>query len=278
MNKICVKSIAKINFGLRVLSKREDGFHNLQTLFFPINGLYDNISFEKSEILNFNSNISSLNDDSNLIIKTVRLLQNELGQKLNVKIDLLKQIPIGAGLGGGSSNAASTLLALNKLFELNLSNNELIKFALQLGSDVPFFINPVYSIATSRGEILNPTDLNFNKYILLVNPGIHISTKEAFSNIKNIASAKTDYTSIIINGSIDFAMAKNNIFNDFEDYVFYKFPEIAAIKETLIENGALFAQMSGTGSTVYGIFDNNNETANLAANLFRKNYFCFLNK
>lgn len=275
MDKISVKSIAKINFGLRILSKREDGFHNLQTLFLPIKGLYDNISFEKSEKLNFNSNISLLNDDSNLIIKAVQLLGNKLGQKLNVKIDLLKQIPIGAGLGGGSSNAASTLLALNKLFNLNLSNNELIIFALKLGSDVPFFINPIHSIATSRGEVLNAIDLNLNKYILLVNPGIHISTKEAFSNIKNITSFKTDYKGILLNGSIDFAKAKNVIFNDFEDYVFCKFPEIAAIKETLIKNGAIFAQMSGTGSTVYGIFDNF-ETGNSAAELFPKNYFCYL--
>lgn len=277
MNNLKIKSIAKINFGLRVLSKREDGFHNLQTLFLPISKLYDNISFEKSEELSFNSNVSLLNDESNLIIKAVRLLENKFCKKLNVKIDLLKQIPIGAGLGGGSSNAASTLLALNKLFDLRLSSAQLSEFALELGSDVPFFINPIPLVGTSRGEILTPLNLNLNNYILLVNPGIHVSTKEAFCNINNYSNDDFSYNQILVNESIDFKKANKLIKNDFEEYVFHKFPGIKNLKNILYKNGALFAQMSGTGSTVYGIFETL-EMANNTAKLFPKRYFIHLEK
>jgi len=275
VKRIEIKSIAKINIGLRILSKRKDGYHNLQTLFYPVKGLYDNLIFSKSDNLDFSSNIAELNNDSNLILKAIKLIEKECGIIIKVKITLDKKIPIGAGLGGGSSNAAATLLSINKLYKLCLSNNKLMELALSLGSDVPLFLSTLPAIGTSRGELLTTFTFDFDKFILLVNPGIHISTKEAFGNLKNYSSDLIDYQNIIKNGVIDFSKLKGNIVNDFENYVFGKFKEVAMIKSIMLENRALFSQMSGTGSTVYGIFDNLYD-AKRAAELFPKNYFTHL--
>jgi len=275
VNRIEIKSIAKINIGLRILSKRKDGFHNLQTLFYPVSGLYDNLIFSKSDKLDFSSNIAKLNSDSNLILKAIKLIEEQCSVKLNVKITLNKKIPIGAGLGGGSSNAAKTLLSINKLYNLSLSNNKLMQLALSLGSDVPLFLTTLPAIGTSRGELLQTIKFNFDKFILLVNPGIHISTKEAFGNLKSFSSDLINYPNIIKNGIIDFSKFEGNIKNDFENYVFEKYEEVSIIKNIMLENRALFSQMSGTGSTVYGIFDNLYD-AKHAAELFPKNYFTHL--
>jgi 4-diphosphocytidyl-2-C-methyl-D-erythritol kinase len=186
MDEIIVKSPAKINIGLNIVGKRSDGFHNLETIFYPIN-LYDEISFEKTDQFSFNSNDENLNKEkSNLIIKAKESLERHFNIQLPVKVFLDKHIPIGAGLGGGSSNAATTLKSLIKLYNLKIDDNELLSIALQLGSDVPFFLNPVTSFAESRGEVIIPINLKLDKYLLIVNPGIHIATKWAFGLIKPI--------------------------------------------------------------------------------------------
>lgn len=270
-----VKSIAKINIGLRIISKREDGFHNLQTLFFPISSLYDSLIFDKSDRLGFSSNIAELNNDSNLILKAVKLIEDKCNIQINVKITLNKKIPIGAGLGGGSSNAAITLLSINKLYKIGLSNNELMNYALLLGSDVPLFLSPMPAIGTLRGELLQPVKFNLDKYILLVNQGIHISTKEAFENLKSFSTDLTDYQCILKDDKIDFSNLEGIIINDFENFVFAKYKGVAGIKKIMLENKALFSQMSGTGSTVYGIFETLHD-AKHAAGLFPNNYFTHL--
>ena len=272
MDRINLHAPAKINVGLNIVKKRDDGFHNLETIFYQIHDLFDVLTFEKSNKLELhlsNENQELAND--NIIIKAIKLLEQKVEKSLNVKITLEKYIPIGAGLGGGSSDGASTLKAVNELFELNLTHHELKNLALELGSDVPLFLYDYPTIGKSRGEDLEKSEFEINKPILLINPGIHISTKDAFSNIipkQNVF----DYSEIR-----KFQMSEWNgrIINDFEKSVFKLYPEIADIKETLNKNGALFSLMSGTGSTVYGIFESLSKAMSVAE-LFPKNYFTFV--
>lgn len=275
MKYIEIKAPAKINIGLKVLSKREDGFHNLSTLFYPINDLYDTLIFEKSNYFSFLCDAENIpKDNSNLIVKAKNILEIETNKKINVMIKLIKRIPTEAGLGGGSSDAATTLISLNEMFSLGLNYEKLITLSLKLGSDVPFFIKPKPSIGKSRGEILEPIELEIQEPILIVNPKIKVSTKEAFSEIQPFNS-EIDYQSLISNGKIDYQLLKEKVTNDFEKNIFSHYPDIKNIKNIMLENGALFSLMTGTGSTVFGIF-NNVEDAEKVVQLFPKNYFTFI--
>jgi len=272
LERIEIKAPAKINVGLNIVSKRADGFHNLETIFYQIHDLFDELIFEKSNkleliLIDKNENLET----DNIIIKAIKLLEQKTRQKLTPKITLKKNIPIGAGLGGGSSDAASTLKAINELYKLNYSTEELKSFALELGSDVPLFLCNYPTIGKNRGELLEKTELKIDYPILLVNPGIHISTKEAFSNIipkQNLFN----YSKI---NEHEISVWNRKLVNDFEASVFNLYPEIEKIKTKLNENGALFSLMSGTGSTVYGIFESY-EKAKTVAELFPKLYFVFI--
>ena len=275
MNKIELNSISKINIGLNILNKRDDGYHNLQTIFYPLL-LTDRLTFEKSDKTTFESDSLELNNlKSNLIVDAKNLLEKHVKSKLNVRINIEKKIPIGGGLGGGSSNAASTLKALNALFNLKLSPKELSLLALQLGSDIPFFLNPVPCFATSRGEIIKRLQLSISFPILIINPGIHISTKWAFQQLK-IKSSSNDLYKIISKSLITLDDIKNYATNDFEEIVFKHFPLLKEIKEKLYLFGAEFALMTGTGSTIYGIFTNL-QKARWAKENFQTKFFTFLN-
>lgn len=267
--KIKVKAIAKINLGLNVVAKRNDGFHDLETIFYPINDLYDELEFERSNTFHFEDNY----DFDNIILRAVELLENETKKRINVRISLKKNIPIGAGLGGGSSDAAITLKTLNTLFDLNIPKNTLREIAIELGSDVPFFIDPIPSIGKSRGEVLTPIDLYIHHPILLINPGINVSTKDAFATIHPTLPA-FDYTTIIEYEVNNF---KNFIVNDFENSVFEKHVAIKNIKIKMLSSGAVFSLMSGTGSTVYSIFNSLKE-AEKCVSEFPNNYFSFISK
>ncbi len=272
MERINIHALAKINVGLNIVKKRDDGYHNLETIFYQINDLFDVLTFEKADKLELvvTEEIQDLMND-NIIVKAVKLLEEKVKKSFNVKITLNKNIPIGAGLGGGSSDAASTLKAIDKLFDLDLTHNELKTLALELGSDVPLFLYDYPTIGKSRGEDLEKIDIKIDKPILLVNPGIHISTKDAFLSIIPKPS-NFDYFNIH-NYKVDEWSGK--VINDFEKSVFRLYPEIAEIKNTLRINGALFSLMSGTGSTVYGIFDSLSK-AESVAELFPKTYFTFI--
>lgn len=275
MEKLIFKSNAKINLGLNIVSKREDGFHNLETIFYPIN-LFDEITFTKSNNFSFISSDQTLNkEQTNLIIKSKEELERYFRKELLVEIVLKKNIPIGAGLGGGSSNAASTLLALIKLFNIQIETKQLQDIALKLGSDVPYFLNPVPSFAESRGEILSPINLRLDKYLLIVNPGIHISTKWAFNQItpkQPLTSLKSliNYSKIEIEDLMSFAS------NDFEKIVFDHFPEVKEIKDKMIEFDAVFSMMTGTGSTVWGMFDDEEAAYQTELYFKCKNYFTYI--
>jgi 4-diphosphocytidyl-2-C-methyl-D-erythritol kinase len=276
MEKIVKISPAKINLGLYVLNKRSDGFHNIKTIFYPLL-LTDEITFTKSEKMEILSNSDSLNKlQNNIIQKTIDIVGNSFSLDISLEIFINKRIPLGAGLGGGSSNAASALKALNQLYDLKLPYETLAELALQIGSDVPYFLNPVPAAAESRGEKIRTISLEINYPILIVNPGIIISTRWAFE--KNLHRKPEDnYLNQLSEGKLEFDKMKTGIKNDFEPLVFSEYPEVSKIKEELYSKGAEFALMTGTGSTVFGIFSNL-QRANLAADFFRqRNYFTFLN-
>ena len=275
MNYIGINAPAKINIGLNILSKRQDGYHNLSTLFYPIEDLFDILTFRPADRFEFIcDDITIPQDDSNIVVKAKQLLEYTSGKSINVKITLEKRIPSQAGLGGGSSDAAAALISLNEMFNLNFQHDQLIQLALLLGSDVPFFIKAKPAIGTSRGEILDYVDLEINEPIVVVNPKINISTKEAFQNIST-AETQLNFHMLIKEGKLNYDTAKKSLKNDFESYVFEKYPEISRIKESLYNSGALFASLSGSGSTVYGIFPKLEE-ASVAAKAFSDRYFIFI--
>ena len=251
----------KINIGLRIGSKRADGFHNLSTIFIPI-PLTDAVEIIPATSANGKQVIYSQsgiaidgNEADNLCIKAYYLLQKDFPQLPAVRMHLHKNIPMGAGLGGGSADASFTLQLLNKQFQLNLSTTQLIDYSLQLGSDCPFFIINKPCIATGRGEILEELLLDLSSYtIMLVNPGIHINTGWAFKQLQlSGTESAPDNLIAIIKEPID--SWKNDLTNDFELPVFHLHPEIKKIKEVLYSNGAKYAAMSGSGSTIFGIFE-----------------------
>jgi len=242
---------AKINIGLSILEKRSDGFHNIESIFYPVY-CCDVLEINKCDTFQFTQTGITLDKGTNLCVKAYQLLK-EVFDIANVKIHLHKAIPVGAGLGGGSSDAAFTIKTLNTLFKLQLSNVEMKEFAAQLGSDCAFFIDNKPAFATGRGEILNNIELVLNKYfIYIAYPNVFISTPEAFRGI--IPSHKTKSLSELI--KLPISNWKNNISNDFEESIFLKYPQIKAAKDKFYQMGAIYASMSGSGSAVYGIFEN----------------------
>ena len=250
----------KINLGLHILRKRADGFHDLETVFYPI-ALQDGLEIiqnKTSSTSNIEFTASGLKIDSsieeNICLKAYRLVKKDFPDLPSIKIHLHKVIPSGAGLGGGSSDGAFTLTLLNKKFNLGLTEDQLIDYALQLGSDCPFFIKNKPCYGTGRGEQLEETDLNLSNYkIVLINPGIHVHTGKAFSKI--IPSDQRPSIKEIIKKPIE--EWKDFLKNDFEETVFSEHPEIKIIKENSYRQGAVYSSMSGSGSTVYALFEMN---------------------
>jgi len=259
----------KINLGLQILNKREDGFHELETLFYPLS-LCDALeiipaSDGKTEIYNSGEEIPGPAID-NLCIKAWQILHKNHAIP-PVKIHLHKVIPTGAGLGGGSSDAAFTLKTLNELFDIKISPVKLKQYASELGSDCSFFLEDSPAYATGRGEILSPYPLSLNRlYLLLVKPDIHISTAEAYAGI---SPAKPE---IPLKEILAYPIEKwsINLKNDFEKNIFNKYPEIKKIKTELYNMGAIYASMSGSGASVFGIFNQKpkDDDKNLFGNYF----------
>jgi len=243
--------ISKINIGLNITEKRPDGFHNLETIFYPVQ-LQDALEVIESDSFAYSASGTPVDGDGadNLVVKAYKLLQDEYNLP-PVKIHLHKHIPAGAGLGGGSSDAVSMLKMLDKLFGLEIGPDKMFEFALSLGSDCPFFIDPKPVFARGRGEVFSPVNVNLSSYhLILVKPPVHVSTAEAYQNIDPHKSR------LSLNGMIHFPVPKwkGNILNRFERFVFEKYPEVGEIKSKLYEQGAVFALMSGSGSAVYGLF------------------------
>jgi 4-diphosphocytidyl-2-C-methyl-D-erythritol kinase len=269
------KACAKINLGLQVLNKRKDGFHNINTVFYKIK-LYDYLEFKLSEKFNIiNVNHSNLQINENLIYKAYQILKKDF---TIAPLDVIfkKNIPIGAGLGGGSSDSAETLKAITEFFDLKINSEKLNEYGLALGSDVPFFLNEGPAQAFGRGEKLIYFDFKLPYHLLLINPGIHISTPWAYKSLnrtENEIEIK-DFKSYLLNIKTDIKLLRENIINDFESFVFEQYPEIKQIKEMLYENGSIFALMSGSGSSVFGLFEDYNNLLNCADKL--KKYFIYI--
>lgn len=248
----------KINLGLRIINKRADGYHDIETIFYPIplKDAFEIIQSGNTNPVQFSSSGLGISGDpaDNLCTRAYQLLKKDFPKLPSVKIHLHKTIPMGAGLGGGSADAAFTLQLLNNQFQLNLSTSQLSGYAVQLGSDCPFFILNQPCVGNGRGEILEKISLDLSGYqLLLINPGIHVNTGEAFSGLK-IQGVNSHPVSLpeIVNQPIQ--CWPDSLKNDFEKAVFEKFPGIKEIKDTLYKTGASYAAMSGSGSTVYGLF------------------------
>jgi 4-diphosphocytidyl-2-C-methyl-D-erythritol kinase len=246
---------AKINLGLRITGNRNDGYHNIETIFYPIS-LCDALEFVadpetlEKDSLTVTGISPGIEPGENIVMKAVSKLREKYSFPV-LRIHLHKAIPHGAGLGGGSSDAACILKSLNRHFGLSADENEIKSMALDIGSDCPFFLHGDPSFATGRGEILEAINPVLSGcYLLLLNPGIGINTKEAYQNCR----PETPLTSLLLLAARDIKDWKELIFNDFEEYAFKKHPIIRQIKEDLYRYGALFSSMSGSGSSVYGIF------------------------
>lgn len=247
---------AKINLGLNIVEKRPDGYHNLETIFYPIN-LQDALEVTRREnndkeyTLHISGSPLEGEPEDNLVVKAYKLLKKDYPGLLPVDIHMYKHIPAGAGLGGGSSDAACMIKLLNDKFSLGLSTERMEEYAVKLGADCAFFIRNKPVFATGIGNLFEPVELSLKGYhIILIKPDIFVSTRDVFAEIKPVRPAVS--LKEIVRQPME--TWKNSMKNDFEDSVFKKFPEIAAIKDELYDLGAVYAAMSGSGSSVYGIF------------------------
>lgn len=268
----------KINIGLNIVGRRDDGYHDLETIFYPIYKLPDAIeilpqaknsqsiteesanfsthsrfTIDDSRLIDYQFSGLAIegNTESNLCFKAYHLLKKDFPQLPPIHLCLHKTIPMGAGLGGGSADGAFTLRLLNQKFHLKLLTSQLLDYALQLGSDCPFFILNKPCFAWGRGEMLETISLNLSGYsIILIHPGIHVSTAQAFAGITPTQPVNSVQEAILQ----PIETWQENVTNDFEKKVFEQHPFLHQIKNRLYETGALYASMSGSGSTIYGIY------------------------
>lgn len=262
MLPLSVKSFAKINLGLLITGKRDDGYHTLETIFAPINW-YDVIEFSDSRDISMSCSNETLPvDDNNLCVRAAKALQQFAGIKRGVTMKLHKQVPFGAGLGGGSSDAATVLRVLNDLWQLNVSLTDLHLLAVALGADVPYFLE-IKGLAYARGIGDDLDDLGFTLpyYIVTVFPEEHISTVWAYKNFyrrfdRELPDLKTCVTELCLSGKQEVLPVFEN---DFEPAVFDHFPAVRLVKSNLLKAGSIFASLSGSGSAVFGLFESESE-------------------
>lgn len=250
---------AKINIGLNVVEKRPDGYHNLETVFYPI-GLQDILEIkvlddgnapECGYKLKVTGTILDGSPEDNLVVRAFKMLRRDFNIP-PVSIGLYKHIPTGAGLGGGSSDAAFTIKTLNKRFDLRLTDEQMEDYCTRLGADCPFFIKDTPVFATGIGNEFHPVSFSLKgKHLVLVKPDIFVSTKDAYAKV-NVRRPDTPLPELLAQ---PLETWKDTVINDFERSVFSKYPEIAAIKDSMYDIGAVYASMSGSGSSVFGIFD-----------------------
>ncbi|MCE7067292.1 4-(cytidine 5'-diphospho)-2-C-methyl-D-erythritol kinase [Dyadobacter sp. CY326] len=243
---------AKINIGLNITEKRPDGYHNIESCFYPV-GWKDALEITLDEAFSFQSDGIEIpgNDADNLCTKAYHMIAADHDLP-PVKMHLLKGIPIGAGLGGGTSDAAFAIKGLNQLFDLKISFEKQLEYARRLGSDCAFFIRNEPAFCYEKGDVFEPINLELKgKWIVLVNPGIHISTVEAYSGV--VPKRSEEDLRNVLKQPIE--TWKNNVKNDFEATLFVKYPLLEKVKTALYQQGAEYAAMSGSGSTLFGIFD-----------------------
>lgn len=263
-----IQAPAKINIGLRVVRRRSDTYHDIETVFYPIH-LADELEITKSDRHEFYSNVD-LEADANLCLRALHFFCERTGINAEVKIVLEKIIPIGGGLGGGSSDAAAVLLALQELYGKPLCEIELHDIAAQLGADVPFFLKRVPSFATGKGETLEPIDLHISSYILTVTPNVSVSTPLAYSLVKPTGTKDKSLRDSLMELGNRYDDYKEIIVNDFEEAVMKKSSVIGEIKSEMYNLSAQFTLMSGSGSSVYGLFKTESQARTASETLNRK--------
>lgn len=239
---------AKVNLGLYVTEKRPDGYHNIETLFLPVPQLRDVLEIVESS--EFSVKLYNLDIEDSLCTKAFRLLERDFHIP-PVAINLYKNIPVGAGLGGGSADAAFTLLALNEMFSLGMPESVLRYYALNIGSDCPFFIQNKPVTACGRGELMTPYSLDLTGYRIEVEPqDVFVSTKEAYAGV----TPKKPEIPLEEALAQPVGQWRNVLFNDFETSVFARYPQLSQAKLDMYQRGAVYAAMSGSGSSIFGIF------------------------
>jgi len=284
---MCVPNIqkklsnAKINIYLQVLNKRQDNYHNINSIFYPI-PLSDELIISHSDKLEITSEFClNFPVESNLIFKASKMLQEYVNKPIRAKIHLIKNIPIGAGLGGGSSNAASTLLLLNEFLELNLDLLELHNISKKIGADVPFFLYNTPSLVSQIGDVIDPVDFSLRGvWLLLIFPNIHISTPDAYKKL--CRDYTLDVNSVIIappplpnNIPEKLNTIKNILVNDFEESTFESQPVLKNIKQRLFEISGGLALMSGSGSSIFALFDSESKVLEAKSEFSSNGYFMY---
>ncbi len=273
---IAIKAPAKINWFLHVLRRRIDGYHDIVSLMQCVS-LFDSLAMDCSDSVEVVTE-AGINMEDNLVYKAATLLRKESGVKAGARIVLKKEIPMAAGLGGGSSDAAFTMIGLNRLWDLGLTGRELAVLGERLGSDVAFFFHGPASVIEGRGEIVSPADIRRSYPILLVKPPLDVSTAWGYAEIDRLSSGepvpeeeeltkKNDHIKSFSNAleSGDFTRLSSIQSNDFEPVLVERYPVIGDIKNTLMRKGALFSAMSGSGPTVFGVFESEQKAEGAAS-------------
>ena len=268
MNKAYhIKTGCKINLGLNITERRPDGYHNLQTIFYPV-PLYDELTIREGvceDELTLGGHPLDGDIQENLVLRAIRLLRQEGFHIPPQSIDLCKVIPSGAGLGGGSSDAACMIRTLAEIYTLPLSEEQMERLAGKLGADCPFFINPRPLYAEGIGDVFTPISLSLSGwYLMLVKPDVHISTREAYAGVHPHQPA----CSLLETAMLPVEEWKDKMVNDFEESIFASHPLLADIKKELYCQGATYAAMSGSGSTIFGLFRSHPECEQLFAGHF----------
>lgn len=251
-----VRANCKINLGLFVTRKRDDGYHELQTVMLPVSDLYDVVEVERIEGMGVQFEGSGIEVDcpmdKNLCVRAARLMQERYGVG-GIAIKLDKRVPFGAGLGGGSSDATAVIVAVNEIYSLGLDKPTLASLAAELGSDTPFFVYNTPQLCEGRGEIMTPVDVDLRGlWLAVAKPiGESVSTKEAYAGIK----PKMPSESLMALLSRDRNEWQGSVVNDFEPHIFAVHPTIKALKQSMLDAGAVYAAMSGSGSAVFGLFE-----------------------
>jgi 4-diphosphocytidyl-2-C-methyl-D-erythritol kinase len=266
LKKMRLRAFAKINVGLHIVGRRPDGYHDIETIFHQIN-LSDELEMVQSEEGDvFTSDSPELaSGSSNLCLRAVHILRDLTGVHTGVEINLKKRIPIAAGLGGGSADAAAVLKGLTRLWTLDITDEELKTVSATLGSDVPFFLTGGTAYATGRGERLEPLDVSIPYWILVVTPLLHVSTTWAYTSLKIVRDARRVNLPDLLRKNISHPdVLREKLCNEFEPLVFAAHPEVRHIKEGLLKAGAQLALMSGSGSSIFGFFSDRGPAQSIA--------------
>ncbi len=268
---------AKINLGLYVIARRPDGYHDIETVYCRI-GLADRISFSQASDIQVTSSSPEVpNDESNICHKAARMLRGHFDSNDGVHIHIVKEVPVGAGLGGGSADAALVLKELPAFWQRDLDAADRSRFALALGSDVPYFLEEGAALARGRGERLEYFPLDIPFAVLLCNPNIHIATSWAYSRITPGSGRKPDnLRKVVTEGMRNPEILRQQLRNDFESVVFATYPEVYDLKKQMLNAGADFVLMSGSGSTVFGLFEDVSTAERLAREFVSRGYQAFV--